>query len=50
MMERAAKRKDVEILKLFVSHMPDKERFNVTEQLLERAANNLEVMAFVLEQ
>jgi hypothetical protein len=49
-MERAAKRKDVEILKLFLSHMPDKERFNVTEPLLEQAANNLEVMAFVFEQ
>jgi hypothetical protein len=30
--------------------MTGKERFNVTERLLERTANNLEVIAFVLEQ
>jgi hypothetical protein len=50
MMERAAKREGVEILKLFVGHMPDKERLNVPERLLGRAANNLEVLTFVLEQ
>jgi hypothetical protein len=50
MMVRAAKREGVEILKLFVGHMPDKERLNVPERLLGRAANNLEVMTFVLEQ
>ncbi|KAE9369239.1 hypothetical protein N431DRAFT_345003 [Stipitochalara longipes BDJ] len=50
-MERVAKCRDVEILKICAAHIPNKETFNATERFIERAAlNNLEVCTFVFER